>query len=168
MVLLVFILNLLTAKALNRKENRCSQMVPQVVNNPLTLVNSKIITKPSEGLDKKANQHSRYEVLRNMRNSWLVYNLPACPLTAEVLAVSQLLSLVCLEGNTNLKGDLQGVPGDLQDSSLCQLTRNTHPRVGCEHGATQLLTGNNHDMVGDHWETDTREKRHKNKAKKKN
>lgn len=110
-----------------------------------------------------------------MRDCWLVYNLPARPLTAEVAAVSLLLSLVTetttlstqavikelwnyvLEGNTNLKGDLQGVPGDLQDSSLCQLTRNTHPRVGREHGATQLLTGNNHHMVGDHWETDTRE-----------
>lgn len=110
-----------------------------------------------------------------MRDCWLVYNLPARPLTAQVAAVSLLLSLVTetttlstqavikelwnyvLEGNTNLKGDLQGVPGDLQDSSLCQLTRDTHPRVGREHGATQLLTGNNHHMVGDHWETDTRE-----------
>lgn len=66
--------------------------------------------------------------------------------------------------DTNLKSDLQSIPGDLQDSGLCQLTRNTHPRVGCEHGATQLLTGNNHHMVGDHWETDTREMSCKNKT----
>lgn len=51
---------------------------------------------------------------------------------------------------TNLKRDLQSVSGDLQDSSLWQLPRNTHPGVGSEHGAPQLLTGNNHDMVGNH------------------
>lgn len=59
---------------------------------------------------------------------------------------------------THLKSDLQSISGDLQDSGFRKLPRNTHPRVGCEHGAPQLLTGNNHHMVGDHWETEVRKK----------
>ena len=61
---------------------------------------------------------------------------------------------IILGFSTNLKSDLQSISGDLQDSGLSQLTRNTHPRVGCEHGATQLLAGNDHHMVGDHWNTE--------------
>lgn len=57
---------------------------------------------------------------------------------------------------TNLKCDLQSISGDLQDSSLWQLTRNTHPGVGSKHGAPELLTRNNHDMVGNHWKTEIR------------
>lgn len=57
---------------------------------------------------------------------------------------------------TNLKCDLQSISGDLQDPSLWQLTRNTHPGVGRKHGAPQLLTRNNHNMVGNHWNTGIR------------
>lgn len=56
----------------------------------------------------------------------------------------------------NLKCDLQSISGDLQDSSLWQLTRNTHPGVGSKHGAPQLLTRNNHHMVGNHWKIEIR------------
>lgn len=62
--------------------------------------------------------------------------------------------------NTNLKSNLQSISGDLQDSGLRQLTGNAHPRVGCEHGATQLLTRNNHHVVGDHWETEGKQRLH--------
>lgn len=51
---------------------------------------------------------------------------------------------------THLKSDLQCVSGHLQDSSLSKLPWHTHPGVGCEHGASQLLAGNNQHMVGDH------------------
>lgn len=60
--------------------------------------------------------------------------------------------------NTNLKSNLQSISGDLQHSGLCQLTRNTNPGVGREHGATQLLTRDNHHVVGDHWETEGKER----------
>lgn len=68
--------------------------------------------------------------------------------------LSHLQRWVSKRITTNLKCDLQSVPRDLQDSSLWQLTRDTHPRVGSKHGAPQLLAGNNHNMVGNHWKTE--------------
>lgn len=63
---------------------------------------------------------------------------------------------------THLEGDLQCVSGHLQDSSLRQLPGHAHPGVGCEHGASQLLAGNNQHVVGDHCQhtqTEVRETR---------
>lgn len=67
--------------------------------------------------------------------------------------VSEMKTQTELDNIPHLKRNLQSVFRHLEYSSFSQLPRHTHPGVSREHGATQLLTRNDHHMIRHHCRT---------------